>query len=169
MRTLSTPIANQDISMLSTGDTLLVSGHIYCGRDIVLPKVVQLYYEGKLAEHDINLAGSLIFHTAVSPAGIGPTSSNKLQIEASIAPLSEAGVKIHLGKGRISRETVEALKLHNSIFALVPPISALLKSKILETKLIAFPEEGMEAFYQLKVSEFPMIVAAAHGDTVFKD
>ena len=148
---------------------MTVSGYIYCGRDAVLPKIVQLYSEDRLAEYDIDLVGSLIFHSAVSQAGIGPTSSNKMQIEASIPPLSQAGVKIHLGKGKISQETVEELHRYNSIFAVVPPVTALLMNRVIETKLIAFPEDGMEAYYRLQVEKLPMIVAAAHGETIFKD
>jgi hypothetical protein len=40
-----------------------------------------------LGELAAPLSGSVIFHTAVSDAGIGPTSSNKVDIESSIAPL----------------------------------------------------------------------------------
>jgi len=38
-------------------------------------------------------------HTAVSKAGISPTTSNKEDIEESIPFLAKSGVKIHLGKG----------------------------------------------------------------------
>ena len=169
MHSFSTPITDIDVNKLRAGDTVTVSGYIYCGRDAVLPKIVQLYSEDRLAEYDIDLVGSLIFHSAVSQAGIGPTSSNKMQIEASIPPLSQAGVKIHLGKGKISQETVEKLHKYNSVFAVVPPVTALLMNSVIETKLIAFPEEGMEAFYRLQVEKLPMIVAAAHGETIFKD
>jgi fumarate hydratase subunit beta len=169
VHSFSTPITDIDVNKLRAGDTVTVSGYIYCGRDAVLPKIVQLYSEDRLAESDIDLVGSLIFHSAVSQAGIGPTSSNKMQIEANIPPLSQAGVKIHLGKGKISQETVEELHRYNSIFAVVPPVTALLMNSVIETKLIAFPEEGMEAFYRLQVEKLPMIVAAAHGETIFKD
>lgn len=167
MQRFITPITDEDIHNLKVGDIITLSGCIYCGRDAVLPRIVRLYQDNRLADYGIDLAGSLIFHTAVSPAGIGPTSSNKLEIESSIAPLSQAGVKIHLGKGAISKETVEALNQFNSIFAVIPPVTALLQSKILESTVVAFPEEGMEAFYRVKVSEITMIVAAAHGQAIY--
>ena len=167
MRKLTMPITEEDILSLNVGDVISVSGDIYCGRDIVLPRIVKLQNEGGLKELGINLNGSLIFHTAVSPAGIGPTSSNKVEIEQSIAPLSEAGVRIHLGKGAISLETIAALNKNNSIFAVVPPVTALLMSKVIETEIIAFPEEGMEAFHRLKVADLTMIVAAAKGQSIY--
>ena len=97
----ATPISEDIIATLNVGDMVYLSGNIYCGRDAVLPKIVKMFKEGTIGELDVNLQGSVIFHTAVSPAGVGPTSSNKLEIESSIAPLSAAGVKLHLGKGAI--------------------------------------------------------------------
>lgn len=161
------PITDQDIDSLKVGDVISISGGIYCGRDVVLPKIVNLYLEEKLDYYNINLTGGLIFHTGVSVAGVGPTSSNKIEIENSIGPLSEAGVKIHLGKGALSKKTVEVLNKHNSIFAIIPPVTALLESNILKREVIAFAEEGMEAFHQLKVKGLTMIVAVAHGESIY--
>jgi len=165
---ITTPIIKEDISKFNVGDVITLSGYIYCGRDAVLPKIVDLYSKDMLGDHNINLNGSLIFHTAVSPAGIGPTSSNKLEIESSIEPLSQAGVRIHLGKGKISKETIDSLNQYNSIFAVVPPVSALLQSKVRSIELVAFSEEGMEAFYRVEVQGLTMIVAAAHGKSIYE-
>ncbi len=44
-------------------------------------------------------------HTAVSDAGIAPTTSNKEEIESTIPFLSKNGVKIHIGKGMLNNET----------------------------------------------------------------
>ena len=164
---INTPVREQDSAHLSAGDAILLSGPIFTGRDAALPKLVKLIESGGLADAGIDLQGSVIFHTAVSPAGVGPTSSNKLDIESSIPALSKVGVKIHLGKGRLSEKTIEALKEHNSVFAVIPPVTALLESKIIERKVVAFPEEGMEALHLLQVKDFPCIIAAAHGKTIY--
>lgn len=169
MKILTTPISNEQVKDLQIGDMVTLSGYIYAGRDAVLPKVVKLAQEGKLEENGINLKGNVIFHTAVSVAGVGPTSSNKLEIESSFAPLSEAGVKIHLGKGSISQETIEALDKYNAVFAIIPPVTALLNSKTFEQKVVAFPEEGMEALHLLKIDNYPIIIAAAHGKSIYCD
>lgn len=168
MYKITTPITEKDIEKLEVGDVLALSGGLYCGRDAVLPKIAELYRKGELNNYNIDLRGSAVFHTAVSPAGIGPTSSNKLEIENSIAPLSQAGVKLHIGKGAISKETVGALNRYNSIYAVIPPVTALLQSKISETEVVAFPEEGMEAFHRVKVDEITVIVAAAHGQAIYE-
>lgn len=95
---LMTPISEEDVRALKVGDTVEISGYILCGRDAVLPKVLKMIENGTVGELGVDLHGQVIFHTAVSPAGVGPTSSNKLEIESSIEPLSAAGIKLHLGK-----------------------------------------------------------------------
>lgn len=164
---INTPCLDDVIATLRVGDVISISGYIYTGRDAVLPKIVKAAAEGHLSELGIGLQGSVIFHTAVSPAGVGPTSSNKLEIESSFEPLSKAGVKIHLGKGAISPATVQALKENNAVFAVIPPVTALLESQTLEREVVAFPELGMEAFHRIRVENYPAIIAAAHGESIY--
>ena len=168
MTEITTPITDEVINSLNVGDTVCISGYIFCGRDAVLPKVVKLAEEGRLSEINVDLQGGVIFHTAVSPAGVGPTSSNKLEIESSIEPLSKHGIKLHLGKGALHKETVDALNRYNSVYAVIPPVTALLGDKTLEQKVAAFPEEGMEALHILKVDRYPAIIAAAHGRSIYE-
>ena len=167
MKYLMTPLSEEDIIGLEVGDTISIDGYIYAGRDAVLPRIIRLGQEGKLEENNINLMGSVIFHTAVSVAGVGPTSSNKIEIESSMESLSKMGVKLHLGKGAISKETIKALADNNSVFAVIPPVSALLGSKTLEQEVVAFPEEGMEAFHRLKVQGYTAIIASAKGKSIY--
>ena len=162
-----TPVRENDICQLRIGDVISISGYIYTGRDAVLPKIVKAASEGNLVELGIDLQGSVIFHTAVSPAGVGPTSSNKLEIESSFAPLSKAGVKIHLGKGAISPATVQALMESNAVFAVIPPVTALLESRTFGREVIAYPELGMEAFHRIRVENYQAIIAAANGESIY--
>ena len=164
---LQTPINDDMIKGLAIGDQIEISGMILCGRDAVLPKIVERIRTDTLNTIDVSLIGAVIFHTAVSPAGIGPTTSNKVEIESSIPLLSKAGVKLHLGKGAISADTVSALSEYNSAFAVTPPTSALFTDKMLSKRIAAFREEGMEALYEIKVKGFPAIIASVHGKTIF--
>ena len=161
------PVSDEVISSLRIYDMVEISGPIFTGRDAVLPKVVKCIEEGTCEEKGIHLQGSAIFHTAVSPAGIGPTSSNKLDIEGSIPALSAAGVKMHIGKGSLKKETVEALKKNNSIFLVTPPNTAQLNATMRSKRVVAFPEEGMEALHEVEVVNFPAIVAIANGESIY--
>ena len=165
---LTTPISEEAIASLQVGDTVEISGYILCGRDAVLPKVLKMIEDGTAGDLGVDLRGQVIFHTAVSPAGVGPTSSNKLEIESSIEPLSKAGVKVHLGKGELHQETIEALKRYNSVYAVIPPVTALLGAKTSEEKVLAFPELGMEALHLIKVDKYPAIIGAARGRSVYE-
>lgn len=160
-----TPITEEMVANLKVGDTVTITGEILCGRDAVLPKVMKLIEDGKA--DGLGLKGSVIFHTAVSPAGVGPTSSNKLEIESSIEPLSRYGVRMHLGKGKLHEETIRALDKYNAVYAVIPPVTALLGDKTIAQECIAFPELGMEALYRLKVDHYPAIIAAAHGRSIY--
>ena len=164
---LTTPLNEEMISHLNIGDVVTITGDIYTGRDAVLPRVIKLAEEGRLDEYGIDLQGAVIFHTAVSPAGVGPTSSNKVEIESSFEPLSKHGVKMHLGKGAISKETVKALAEQNAVFAIIPPVTALLGSQTVEHEIVAFHELGMEAFNRLKVVKYQAIIAAAKGESIY--
>lgn len=167
MKKLKTPISEETVQDLHVGETVLLSGKIYCGRDAVLPKICRLIENGILEENGINLQGSVIFHTAVSPSGVGPTSSNKLEIESSFSILSQAGVKMHLGKGAIGKETIAKLEEYHAVFAVIPPVTALLGENTLSQRVVAFPELGMEAFYELEVKDYPVIIAAAHNQSIY--
>lgn len=160
-----TPLTEEFIATLKTGDRLLLSGEIFTARDAAIPKLVQMIKEDNLGE--IDLQGKVIFHTAVSPAGVGPTSSNKLEIEENMGALSDAGIKMHLGKGKISQETIEILKEKNAVYAIMAPVTALLERKTKSREVVAFPELGMEAMHRLVVEDFPVIIASAKGTSVY--
>ncbi|MBQ2831958.1 fumarate hydratase C-terminal domain-containing protein [Methanobrevibacter sp.] len=161
MKHLTAPISDEDLTNLNVGDQISISGTIYTGRDAALPQLVELIKENEVP---FDLNGSVIMHTAFSDAGIAPTTSSKVEIESTIPKLSEAGVKVHIGKGMLSDETVEALKENNSIFVITPPLAALLTSKVLEKKCVLFENEGMEAIFKLKVKEIPGIIGIHNGE-----
>ncbi|MBQ9026812.1 MAG: fumarate hydratase C-terminal domain-containing protein [Methanobrevibacter sp.] len=163
MKKITTPVNEKDILSLEVGDKISISGEMFTGRDAALPQLVELIKQEKL---DFDIYGSAIMHTAVSDAGIAPTTSNKEEIESTIPFLSEHGVKIHIGKGMLHDNTIQSLKENNSIFVITPPVAALLTSKVLEKECVLFENEGIEAFYRLKVENIPGIVAVSKGKSI---
>lgn len=166
---LTTPLSEEAISQLKVGDVVSITGDVFCGRDAVLPRICKELEAATWAQRSIDLKGGVIFHTAVSPAGVGPTSSNKLEIEGSFETLSKlGGIKMHLGKGAIKPETVQMLAETNAVFAIIPPVTALLESQTHERECVAWPELGMEALYRIKVENYQAIIAAAKGRSVYE-
>lgn len=165
---LSTPFSDETISQLKVGDVVSITGYIFCGRDAVLPRMCKELRIGIWDKRRIDLKGGVIFHTAVSPAGVGPTSSNKLEIEGSFEVLSSiGGIKMHLGKGAIMPKTIKMLAENNAVFAIIPPVTALLESQTMERECVAWPELGMEALYKIRVKNYQAIIAAAKGRSIY--
>lgn len=164
IKRICTPINDQTIQDLHVGDKIEVYGIILTGRDATLPKLVESIKIGQCFD---DLEGSVIMHTAVSDAGISPTTSNKEEIEESIPFLAKSGVKIHIGKGSLGDNTVKLLDKYESIFAVTPPAAALLSSRVISRSVVAFENEGMEAIHLLEVRGIPCIVAAAHGKAIY--
>ena len=165
---LTTPFSEEAISQLKVGDVVSITGYIFCGRDAVLPRICKELEARTWDKRGIDLRGGLIFHTAVSPAGVGPTSSNKLEIEGSFKTLSKlGGIKMHLGKGSIKPETVKMLAENNAVFAIIPPVTALLESQTVERDCVAWSELGMEALYRIRVENYEAIIASANGESIY--
>lgn len=169
MKCIETPFSEGVVADLKVGDVVSISGYIFCGRDAVLPRICKELETGVWEKRGIDLQGGVIFHTAVSPAGVGPTSSNKLEIEGSFEVLSKlGGIKMHLGKGAIKPETVKMLAENNAVFAIIPPVTALLESQTTERECVAWPELGMEALYRIKVEGYQAIIASAIGESIYE-
>ncbi len=156
-----------NINNIKVGDKVELSGVIYTARDAVITKLRRMIEEGIIDTLPVSFDGSAIFHTAFSRAGFGPTSSNKEEIEGGMGVLSKLGVKFHLGKGEISKATIDEMSIYGSMFIVIPPITALLQKRLVSKRVIAFPEEGMEAMHELIVENIPGVVAASNGESIY--
>lgn len=163
---IETPLSKGVVDKLRIGDIVEIYGKIYTGRDAILPKLVERIASGSWIGP--NLIGAVIFHTGVSDAGVGPTTSSKVEIESSISHLSRAGVLLHLGKGELSSATVDSLAESGALFAITPPTSALFRACTKGRRVVAFAEEGMEAMHELDVVGFPAVIAVAQGATIWR-
>jgi fumarate hydratase subunit beta len=163
---MRTPLGREEVMRLEVGDLVVLAGDILAGRDAVLPRLAKMT-PSEREEAGINLEGAVVFHTAVSSAGIGPTSSNKVEIEGTMPALSRLGVRMHVGKGALGKTTVQALAEAGSVFAVVPPVSALQTAAISDRRVLAFSEEGMEALHLLTMTRLAVVIAIAQGRSIW--
>lgn len=163
---LATPLSKTQLENINVGDIITLDGWIYTGRDAVLPKLMALSPE-ELKSKGIDLDGAVIFHTAVSPAGVGPTSSNKKEIEESFVPLAKMGIRLFLGKGALSQATIDGIREYGAVYAVIPPTTALFEDQTFEREVAGWPELGMEALHRIKVKGYQAIVAAANGQSIY--
>ena len=161
--TLTTPLTDESVTKLRTGDRVLISGVIYTARDAAHKRMLELLDSGQELPFDIR--GQMIYYAGPSPAkpgavigSCGPTTSYRMD---SYTPrLIQLGLKGMIGKGTRSDEVRDAIMAHKSVyFAAIGGLGALLAKTVKECEVIAYPELGPEAIRRLAVEDFPAIVA----------
>lgn len=163
---LTTPLNDKVVLGLKAGDQVLLSGKIYTARDAAHMKFG--------AKPPFDLKGQIIYYASPTPTkpgrvigSIGPTTSSRM--DAFAPALFKMGLKATIGKGRRSKEVIDAMKKNKAVYFVVPGGAAALLSKhVKASKVIAYPELGPEAVLELSVEDFPAIVAIdAKGKSLF--
>jgi fumarate hydratase subunit beta len=168
---LHTPLTSDKCTSLKAGDKVYLSGTIYTARDQAHKRIVEAITRGE--DPPFNLTNAIIFYVGPSPAkpgqvigSAGPTTSYRMD---SYTPfLLEKGLKGMIGKGERSREVKESIVKNQALyFVAVGGAGALLSASIKDAKIIAYPDLGPEAVYQLEVEKFPCYVAIdCHGNSL---
>lgn len=160
MKKITTPL--KDTEKLKAGEEVLLSGTLYTARDQAHLRLIKLIEENKSLPFDIK--GQVIYYVGPTPArpgtavgSAGPTTSYRMDLLT--IPLLELGLKGMIGKGKRSKEVVNAIKKYKAIyFAALGGAGALLSQKIIKSEVIAFEDLGAEAIYKLEVKDFPLVV-----------
>lgn len=164
---LTLPLSEEDRTKLKVGDEVFISGNVYGMRDQAHKRLVELISDGKGIPIELN--NSSIFYvgpTEPKPGervgSIGPTTSSRMDPFTPV--LISKGVRIMIGKGRRSKEVIDAIKLYKAIYLVTPGgISPYLRQFILDIKLVAFPDLGPEAIYEIRLENFPTFVGVDTG------
>jgi fumarate hydratase subunit beta len=159
---LKTPLSDEDVKKLKTGDRVLINGVIYTGRDAAHKRLFDLLKTGKELPFDVR--GQIIYYVGPAPAkpghvigSAGPTSSYRMDVYAP--SLMEKGLKGMIGKGKRSDQVKEAMKMHKAVyFAATGGAGALLAKRVKKAEVVAYDDLGTEAIQKLEVEDFPVIV-----------
>lgn len=171
---IQTPFTADKIKNLHAGDLVLISGTIYTGRDAAHKRLVQLLDENKPLPLDFH--NQVIYYTGPTPAkdgrpigSCGPTSSYRMDPFAD--KLMNIGLKVMIGKGDRSEKFIEDMLFHKGIYMqTVGGAGALLSRRVRKSTVVAFPELGPEAIYELEVEDFPVIVTYdIYGGNLIED
>ncbi len=169
---LRTPLEEKDIERLKAGDEVVLTGTVLTARDAAHKRFTETLAAGKGLP--VDLKGAVIFYAGPAPAppgrvigSIGPTTAKRM--DAYTPRLLEIGVKGMIGKGPRSDEVKRAIKDHKAVyFAATGGAAALLSSFVKEAKVIAYDDLGAEAVFELRVENFPLIVAVdSRGEGIF--
>ena len=166
---------NQDVlDSLKPGDTLLVSGTLYTGRDAAHKRMTDMLNRGE--ELPVDLKGKAIYYVGpvdavgdevIGPAG--PTTSTRMD-KFPDQILAQTGLKVMIGKAERGAVGLEAIAKHRAAYLIAVGGAAYLVSKaIKEAAPIAFQDLGMEAIYKLRVEDMPVTVAVdTQGNSIHK-
>ncbi len=174
MKKIVTPLTDDVIEGLRSGDKVKISGVLYTARDAAHKRLVEMIKEGK--ELPFELRGQVIYYVGPTPAkpgrvigSAGPTTSGRMDPYAPF--LIERGLKGMIGKGPRSEEVKEAMRRYKCVyFAAIGGVAALLAKKIKKAEVIAFEDLGTEAIRRLEVEDFPVIVINdIYGGDLYKE
>jgi fumarate hydratase subunit beta len=173
-RRITTPLSDEVVEGLHTGEKLLITGVIYTGRDTTHKRLIELIDTGKDLPFDIK--GGIIYYVGPTPpkpgrpiGSAGPTTSGR--IDAYAPRLIEQGLKGMIGKGMRSKEVRAAMVRYKAVYlGATGGAGALLSKRIKQAEVIAFADMGPEAIRRLEVEDFPVLVINdCHGKDLYEE
>jgi fumarate hydratase subunit beta len=157
-----TPLTDEVVAGLHSGDRVWISGMLYVSRDAAHKRFVAALDRGEVLPFDPR--GQVIYYMGPSPArpgrpigSAGPTTAGRMD---SYAPhLLEAGIKGMIGKGNRAPAVREALKRFKAVyFGGIGGAAALMAESVQSAEVIAYDDLGPEALRKLTVQRMPVIV-----------
>lgn len=170
---ITTPITSDITKNLKSGDYVYITGTIYVARDAAHKRMTEVLERGEELPFDIK--DSTIYYMGPSPAregrpigSAGPTTASRMD---KYAPkLLDLGGKAMIGKGKRTKEVVEAIIRNQSVyFAAIGGAGALLSKCITKSEVICYEDLGAEAIRRIEVKDFPVIVVIdSQGNNLYE-
>ena len=159
---INTPLTDETLKNLKTGDRVLINGIIYSARDAAHKRLVELIRNGEKLPFEIK--GQIVYYVGPTPPGpirvigsAGPTSAYRMDPYAPI--LIAEGLKGMIGKGVRNQEVKEAIKRFKAVyFGATGGAGALISKAVKKTDIVAYEDLGTEAIRRMQVEDFPAIV-----------
>lgn len=172
-RHITAPITTEVAGSLRAGDYVYITGTIYTARDAAHKRMDEALDRGE--ELPLDIKGQAIYYMGPSPAregrpigSAGPTTASRMD---RYAPrLLDLGLTAMIGKGKRSKEVLDAVVRNKSVYlAAVGGAGALLSKCIKSSEVIAYEDLGAEAIRKLEVEDFPVIVVAdCEGNNLYE-
>lgn len=159
---MTVPATKEQVRQLKAGDYVYLTGTIYTARDAAHKRMNESLDRGE--KLPVELEGQVIYYMGPSPAregrpigSAGPTTASRMD---KYAPrLLDLGLGAMIGKGKRSKEVIDAIIRNGSVyFAAVGGAGALLSKCIHRSEAVAYDDLGAEAIRKLEIEDFPVIV-----------
>lgn len=159
---IKAPLEKEIVKTLRAGEYVYITGTIYTARDAAHKRMDETLREGK--ELPVPLKDEIVYYMGPSPAregrvigSAGPTTASRM--DKYTPKLLDLGLGGMIGKGKRSKEVIDAIIRNQSVyFAAVGGAGALLSKCIQESEVVAYDDLGTEAVRRLTVKNFPVIV-----------
>jgi fumarate hydratase, class I len=159
-------VTKEEISTWTIGQSLLLSGKILTARDAAHKKLKAMAESGEKLTRNLNLKGRFIYYVGpVNPVGdevvgpAGPTTSARMDSYTELM-LDHYGILGMIGKAERGNKAIASIKKSQGAYLVAIGGSAFLVAQAIKSsKVIAFPELGMEAMYEFEVEDMPVTVA----------
>jgi fumarate hydratase class I len=167
-------LGSAEVQSWKPGERLLLSGKLLTGRDAAHKRICALLESGGELPAGLDFHGRVIYYVGpVDPVGdeivgpAGPTTANRMD-RFTDTMLGRAGLLAMVGKAERGPATVAAIAKHRSAYLIaVGGAAFLVANAIRASRVVAFPELGMEAVYEFEVRDMPVTVAvSADGESV---
>ncbi|MFI4889482.1 MAG: fumarate hydratase [Steroidobacterales bacterium] len=167
-------LTRAEIAQWKPGERLLLSGKLLTGRDAAHKRICALLESGQPLPDGLDFRGRVIYYVGpVDPVGnevvgpAGPTTANRMD-RFTETMLGRAGLLAMVGKAERGPDAIDVIRRHRSAYLIAVGGAALLVSNAIRTsRIVAFPELGMEAVYEFEVRDMPVTVAvSADGGNV---
>ena len=159
---IKAPLEKEIVKTLRAGDYVYITGTIYTARDAAHKRMDETLRKGK--ELPVPLKDEIVYYMGPSPAregrvigSAGPTTASRM--DKYTPKLLDLGLGGMIGKGKRSKEVIDAIIRNQSVyFAAVGGAGTLLSKCIQESEVVAYDDLGTEAIRRLTVKNFPVIV-----------
>jgi fumarate hydratase class I len=167
-------LTRAEIASWKPGEQLLLSGKLLTGRDAAHKRICALLDAGEPLPDGLDFHGRVIYYVGpVDPVGTeivgpaGPTTANRMD-RFTDTMLGKSGLLAMVGKAERGPETVASIAKHGSAYLIAVGGAAFLVSNAIRaSRVVAFPELGMEAVYEFEVRDMPVTVAVtSDGESV---
>ena len=151
-----------EFASLRAGDAVELTGSVLTLRDASAARIAEAL--GKGEPSPTPLANRIMYAVGPSPAkpgqvigSAGPTTTARMG--RYLPALFAAGVRAIIGKGELHGPDMAACTQHGAVyFAAIGGLGALLARRISAARVVAYPELGPEALYELELTAFPAVV-----------
>lgn len=159
---IETPLTEEKVAGLESGDFVYLSGIVYTARDAAHKRIYEAMQKNEPIPFE--LKDNIIYYLGPSPAregqvigSAGPTTSSRMDKYTPL--LLENGLKGMIGKGRRSQEVIDSMYQNHAVyFAAIGGAGALLSKCIKKSEIVAYEDLGTEAVRKLEVENLPVIV-----------